>query len=158
MQLTGLGLLSGSCQWSIAPSQMRQGRRIRQPIQHLRNTRLGRHALVSPIASRQTVLEAVRDVIAFDGGSDVEVLAFVQTPLQVLSYIFSEFAEQYAEQSAQQRAGQIQPLLPKMIAIVFVGAAQPAHEQLVNRVANEESLFVLAMFFSPHVWQHFLLQ
>mmetsp|Transcript_52108 Transcript_52108/g.110741 ORF Transcript_52108/g.110741 Transcript_52108/m.110741 type:complete len:312 (-) Transcript_52108:640-1575(-) len=73
-------------------------------------------------------------------------------------HVLRQLPEQHPEQSPQQWPRQVQPLLPEVIPVVLVGASQLAHQQLVNSVPHEESLFGLAVFLGPHVRKHLLLQ
>jgi hypothetical protein len=114
--------------------------------------------MILTVPGCQTVLEAIGDVVALYGRTNVKVLALIQATLQVSSYVLCELSKQDTKQSSQQWPGQIQSLLAKVIAIVLFSAAQPTHEKLVNSISQEEPLFRFAMLFGSYMRQDFLLQ
>ena len=97
-------------------------------------------------------------MIRFNGRTNIEVLAFVQTSLQMLANIERQFPKQNSKERSQQGSRQVQSLFTKMITIIFFGPSQFTRQQLVNGIAQKESLFGFTVFFGTDVRQDFLLQ
>ena len=74
VQLAGFRNLAFSTERRVTPSKMRECRGIGVTIENLRDTCLGRHGflLITPIASRERILQAIRDGLSLDVHVDIE--------------------------------------------------------------------------------------
>mmetsp|Transcript_18935 Transcript_18935/g.35124 ORF Transcript_18935/g.35124 Transcript_18935/m.35124 type:complete len:296 (+) Transcript_18935:2004-2891(+) len=155
VELPGLGLLSAPRERSVAPSQVRQGTGVSEPVEDLAHSGLARVRPVSPVARGEAVLEAPRDVSGADRRLDIEVLVLVQAPLELRPDILLELPEQRPEEAAEEGPREVQPLLPEVVPVVLVAPSQPAHQQFVHRVPQEKHFPSLAPLPHANVWQHF---
>ena len=84
----------------VEASQVREGRRIRESVQNLRDARLGRCSalLEAPVSRRERVLQAVSDDSVLNGCRQIKVLILIRASLEARLHVFDESLEEDAEQ------------------------------------------------------------
>lgn len=161
VQLPRLGQLALPPDGRVDAPQVREGRGVREPVEHLRHARAHgarRAALRAPVARRERVLEALADRARLDGKGDVDVAPVVGGALHGTADVLAQLAEQLAEQAGEQGAPQVEALVGVVVSVVLGPAAQPAGQQPVRHVPHEEGLARLAKGRLPHVRQQLFLQ
>mmetsp|Transcript_24118 Transcript_24118/g.38621 ORF Transcript_24118/g.38621 Transcript_24118/m.38621 type:complete len:256 (+) Transcript_24118:1637-2404(+) len=161
MQLPRLHQLTRASQGREHPPQMRQRGHESHTIESLRNTAPDRFAgfVHTPVPSGKLVLHAgtkARHVL--DRSRDVRYFPSVQRSLEHFSDVLDGLAPQPCEGPRHQRTSQVDPLLPKVIAVILQRSAQEAQQQPIGHVAHEVGLATLDVGRPPNVRQQLLLK
>ena len=160
MQLPRLRQLSVAADRRVDAPQVRQGRGVGQPVEHLADAGPGLVSLllVAPVARRQGVLEPVRYRARLYGQLQVEVFPLVDELLGVHPHLLHEVSEEAAEEEGEEGTGQVKSLVAVVIPVVQLPSAQRGEEQPVHHVPQEVGLPRLAELGDTDVGQHLLLQ
>ena len=123
VQLARLGALALATDGRVEPAQMRERRRVREPVEHLRDARAqraGRRALRAPVARGEGVLEAVRYLPVPDGRDGRKGLVVVEALLRKLGDVLCELTEELPKELRHERAREVDALVAVVVAILGV--------------------------------------